>query len=121
MEKIKKVIDDLISRNIIVDKVSEGKESFSVMVLSPEREEITENKNSDAEHESLEEDENCKSLEQFINDKFYETLVNKIKDEVKIANNTETSLLKEKLETNNVQIINPEYKNDTMENALIIL
>ena len=74
-----------------------------MMVLSPEREEITENKNSDAEHESLKEDENWKSLEKFINDKFYETLVNKTKDEVKIAVNTETSLLKEKLDTNNVQ------------------
>ena len=54
---------------------------------------------------------NCESLENIINDKFYETLVNKIKNEVKNAI-SERSSLNAYLNANSINAIRTECENE---------
>ena len=77
-EKLRTVIENLIFRNVIVDKGREGKESFFVDVLSSGSDEILDNTKSHSEHEH-----NFNALHEFIDNRFYSTLFNKIKSEVK--------------------------------------
>ena len=41
MDEVKKVIDNLILRNIVIDKGKEGKESFFIVDLPPDGEDIS--------------------------------------------------------------------------------
>ena len=67
---IPKVIDNLIIR---IDKGKQGKESFIVIDLVSEGEQIINDVKRDSEHVS-----NFNSLRDFIDEKFYTTLINKI-------------------------------------------
>lgn len=101
--KIKVTIDNLLSRNIITDinkkKNTPDMESFKIV-----EEENLENLNIQDE-----DDENTiTSLENFIHDKFYETLINKIREEVKTVVNSETNLLNTNVKANSLKVINPE-------------
>ena len=82
---MKKVTDKLIPRNVIKDKGKEGKESLFIVDLSPEDEEIiniAQQVNSGSEPES-----SFNALQEFIDERFYSTLINKIKSEIKLALN----------------------------------
>ena len=79
VEKLKEVMEDLMLRNVIVDKGREGKESFLVMDLTSQGDEKVENIIS-SEHET-----SFNALHEFIDDSFYSTLIKKIKSEVKLA------------------------------------
>ena len=81
-EDVRKVIENLISRNVNIDKGKQGKESFFVLDLVSEGEEIISDVTNDSEHVA-----NLNALQDFIDEKFYLTLVNKIKSEVKLALN----------------------------------
>ena len=101
MENIKVTINNLLHRNIITN-TNNGKidmESFKLVA----------DENLETLEAETQVDTNCKSLENFINLKFYETLVDKIKDEVKNAIN-ESSLLK--ANTNSINVISPECENE---------
>ena len=86
-EDVRKVIENLISRYVIIDKGKQGKESFFVLDLASEGEEIISDVTSDSEHVS-----NLNALQDFIDEKFYITFVNKIKSEVKLALNDSRNL-----------------------------
>ena len=79
VEKLKEVMENLMLRNIIVDKGRDGKESFLVVDLTSQGEEKVENIKS-CEHET-----SFNALHEFIDDTFYSTLIRKIKSEVKLA------------------------------------
>ena len=89
MEKVKTSIDNLISREIIMDKGKEGNESFVLVditsdgekVLS-ESEKVVNNTQAGFEHET-----SFTALHEFIDERFYSTLINRIKSEVQIAVN----------------------------------
>ena len=55
--------------------------------------------------------------ENFINDKFYETLNSKIRQEVKRVINSETSLLHTNLNANGLKVINPECDFENKRNS----
>lgn len=103
-EKIKVIIDKLIERRVIIDinikKNIPDMESFKIVGDNLEAEMQTNIQD--------EVDENMTSLENFINHKFHETLINKIRDEVKTVINTESSLLNTNLNVNGFKVINPE-------------
>ena len=67
---------------MIVDKGRESKESFFVEVLSSDSDEILDSTKCDSENEH-----NFNALHEFIDDRFYSILVNKIISEVKLALN----------------------------------
>ena len=75
IENIKVTINNLLKRNIIVD-INKGKSDIESFKF------VTDENVENSETETT----NRNSLEDFINEKFYETLVNKIKDEVKKRN-----------------------------------
>ena len=84
-EDVKKVTDNLISRNVIKDKGKEGKASLFIVDISPEDEEIinsAQTVNSGSEPES-----SFNALQEFIDERFYSTLINKIKSEIKLELN----------------------------------
>ena len=89
MEKMKTSIDNLISREIIMDKGKEGNESFVLVdiasdgekVLS-ESEKVVNNTQAGFEHET-----SFTALHEFIDERFYSTLINRIISEVQIALN----------------------------------
>ena len=93
---MKKVTDNLISRNVTKDKGKEGQESLFIADLSPEDEEIiniTQKVNSGSETES-----SFNALQQFIDERFYSTLINKIESQIKLA-------LNESLNHDSIQIL----------------
>ena len=79
VEKLKEVMEDLMLRNVIVDKGREGKESFLVVNLTSQGDQKVENIIS-SEHET-----SFNALHEFIDDSFDSTLIKKIKSEVKLA------------------------------------
>ena len=126
MDSVKNILDGMTEKGIIRDNGKEGhNESSDVMeerILNDE--------------ENLSDDSNCSekntishSLKSYINDKFYETLINKIKYEVKLAVDTEIhknmllSRNPEPIELNAVSFnadnkINHNNSNDSLINAL---
>ena len=80
MEKLQKVIYNLILRNVIVDKGREGKQSFFLVDLTSEGKEIIDEVTCDSEHES-----SFNAIYELIDERFYSILINKIKSEVKLA------------------------------------
>ena len=113
-EDVLTVIDNLLLRNIIVDKGKGKKESFFIVDLPSESDENI-NKSS-VEHESSDENINKSSVEhesslnalhEFIDENFYTILMNKIKSEVKAA-------LNDSLNNDAIQIVkNSNKKNET--------
>ena len=91
MENLQKKVDSLISRKVVVDKGKKDKESFFVVEKPPSEVdvdldvevELHENINN----ETTVREHDLNALQTFINEKFYSTLVNKIKAEVKLALN----------------------------------
>ena len=77
MEQLKDVIKLLLEKKLICDKGKEGSESFFILENILSDEEASEEEASDDTH-------NENLIEAYINEKSYETLVNKIKGEVKI-------------------------------------
>ena len=74
MDEVERVTDNLVLRNIVIDKGKEGKESFFIVDLPSDGEDISNNiKHGDD------------ALQHFIDEKFYSVLVNKIKREIQIA------------------------------------
>ena len=99
MDEVKKVIDNLILRNIVIDKGKEGKESFFIVDLPPDGEDISFNlKHGDDDESSF------NALQHFIDEKFHSVLVNKIKTEIQIA-------LKDALNCDIIQAINDSNNN----------
>ena len=99
MDEVKKVIDNLIFRNIVIDKGKEGKESFFIVDLPPDGEDISINlKHGDDDESSF------NALQHFIDEKFHSVLVNKIKTEIQIA-------LKDALNCDIIQAINDSNNN----------
>ena len=106
MDRLKEVLNNLIVNNLIRNNGKEGRESFCV--IDEQIDEQNNDSDDDIEERSLDvsnedniddnlmEDININensvisdSLKSYINDKFYETLINKIKSEVKIAVDSE--------------------------------
>ena len=106
MENLKNILNVLIEKKIICDKGKEGHESFCLL---------------DNEHESIIlEDEVCNEntmindpVEEYINIKFYEILINKIKEEVK--NTVDTELKKHMLLSKNTNDLRTINANETTE------
>ena len=82
VEEVRKIINDLILRNVIIGKGKQGKESFFVVELISEGEQIVNDEKNDSEHVS-----SFNALHEFIDEKFHTILSNKIKSEVKLALN----------------------------------
>ena len=80
MEKMKGVVNHLIERNDIIDK---GKESFWIVGEAS----ILESQDKTESEEEL----GISAIKEFFDDKFYSTLMNKIKIEVKVALNELTT------------------------------
>ena len=81
--QVGKLIDNLLERNIIVNREKRGNESFYVVDLLSDNEEISDeisDVKNDSEHAS-----SSNAIQEFIDDKFYAILINKIKLEVKLA------------------------------------
>ena len=83
MEQLKDVIKLLLEKKLICDKGKEGSESFFILENILSNEEASDEEASDEEASDDTRNENL--IEAYINEKFYETLVNKIKGEVKMA------------------------------------
>ena len=75
-------MDDLVLRGVITDKGKEGKESFFIIDSPSEVEGRNNIVNRDSEHEN-----SFNALHDFIDEKFYSVLINKIKTEIKLALN----------------------------------
>ena len=84
-EHIKEIVKNLVERNIITNINKDKPDMESFKLVSTEIMETDNDKNNKIG------DDNTQSTEQYINDKFYETLTNKIKQEVKNAIKAETS------------------------------
>ena len=81
LEQVGKLIDNLLERNIIVNRGKQG--NFYVVDLLSDNEEISEeisDVKNDSEHAS-----SSNAIQEFIDDKFYATLINKIKLEVTLV------------------------------------
>ena len=106
MENLENILNVLIEKKIICDKGKEGHESFCLL---------------DNENESIIlEDEVCNEntminypVEEYINIKFYEILINKIKEEVK--NTVDTKLKKHMLLSKNTNDLRTINANETTE------
>ena len=105
MEKLKVVMDDLILRNIVVDK-GKGKESFFVVDSPSVDEEISYISKRDSEHGNT-----FTALHEFIDEKFYSVLINKIKAEIKLA-------LDDALKSETIHSVN-EVNNNKNENKCL--
>ena len=77
IENIKVTVKNLLDRNIIININERKIDMESFKFITDENVEILEVENQAVK--------NCDSLENFINDKLYETLVYKIKEEIKHA------------------------------------
>ena len=98
MDGVKDILDWMIGKGLIRDNGKEGHESFSVI----EEENINNESDDGIEERCIDDEENTStdnnfneknimsdSLKSYIDDKFYETLINIIKYEVKVAVDTE--------------------------------
>ena len=83
-EHIKEIVNNLLERNIITNINKDKPDMESFKLVSTENMETENDKNNKIGNE------NTQSTEQYITDKFYETLTNKIKQEVKNAIKAET-------------------------------
>ena len=108
MDSVKKVLDNLISNNIIVDKGKEGKESFFIVNVPSDSENIknVENVEIVANVENVEDDTSLNAIGELIDDKFYSILINRIKSEVKLA-------LDERLNCNIIKEVNTNKDSNT--------
>ena len=82
VEEVRKLTESLVERNVIIDKGKQDKESFYVVDLIAEDEQINNEEKNDSEHVS-----SFNALHEFIEEKFHTILNNKIKSEVKLALN----------------------------------
>ena len=109
IERIKEIVENLIERCIITN-INKGKTDMeSFKFVGNENLETLEN--SEILEVQREDNENLNSLDHFINNKFCETLVNKIQDEVKNAINA-TCSLKANSNMNSIKVISPETENE---------
>ena len=91
MEDIKRVLDKLVHGNVIVNKGKDGKESFFVIDIKSDNGDMPNNRTLEDEKNEL--SNSGTAVDEFINNKNYETLLNSIKCEVKLAVNTELNFL----------------------------
>ena len=108
VDSVKKVLDNLISNNIIVDKGKEGKESFFIVNVPSDSENIknVENVEIVSNVENVEDDTSLNAIGELIDDKFYSILINRIKSEVKLA-------LDERLNCNIIKEVNTNKDSNT--------
>ena len=138
MDGVKDILDGMIGKGLIRDNGKEGHESFSVIEeenFNNESDDVIEERcTDDEENASTDNNFNEKnimsdSLKSYINDKFYETLVYKIKYEVKVTVDTEihkNMLLSRNPESNELNTVsfnadnktNHKHSNDALLNAL---
>ena len=102
MDELKKIINEMVKKNIIVDKGKNGNESLYITSEIITDADLTDNEDDDIE--SLSE------IESFINEKFNHVLLNKIKSEI-------VSALSDKSFLDNVKRIN-SGDNDNTPNSL---
>ena len=81
LEELEEALLTLTERNLVVNKGKDSKESFCLVNIPADAEETVHETNTNRD------DSNFEALKDFIDDKFYTILVNKIKTEVKIALN----------------------------------
>ena len=102
MEIYKRIIDNLVAKNIFTNKGSDGKESFKVVKERTVVKDVgSKETNNDQHMESL------KSLEHYLDDQFYTTLKQMIKKEV----NSSFDKVKYELKVENSKV-NPILRND---------
>ena len=102
VEEVRKLTESLVERNVIIDKGKQDKESFYVVDLIAEDEQINNEEKNDPEHVS-----SFNALHEFIDEEFHTILSNKIKSEVKLAlneliNNDSTQNIKHNNHSNNI-------------------
>ena len=101
IERIKVAVENLIERCVITN-INKGKTDMeSIKFVGEDNLETLEN--SEILEVNTEDNANLNSLEHFINNKFYGTLVNKIQDEVKNAVNANM---------NSINVVSPETENE---------
>ena len=112
---VEKVIDDLISNNMIENKGRNGKESFFIVNMPSDNEGLIHETNN-----VFEDDADLNALRNLIDDKFYTILVNKIKSEVKLALNDifNGNTIKE---VNDAIIKDGNYKKESNVNDVLII
>ena len=81
-ERVIEIMDDLFLHVVVMDKGKEGKESFIIIDSPSEGEGRNSIVNRNSEHEN-----SFNALPDFIDEKFYSVLINKIKTEIKLALN----------------------------------
>ena len=77
VEEVRKLTESLVERNVIIDKGKQDKESFYVVDLISEDEQINNEEKNDSEHVS-----SLNALHEFIDEKFHTIISNKIKSEL---------------------------------------
>ena len=110
MDAMKVILNNLIRQNIIYDlnKGKVDKESFKIVVV--EEKSVVENPDAES-NVQLGVNEKTAALELFINDKFHNTLINLIKEEVKTAVKSEITSLSANSNVHNVNVISSESNN----------
>ena len=78
MDKLKMILDNMVSNKIIYDGGKEGLESFFISKIRNEKIVM-----DNLERDGTDDLDTADMLESFIHDKFYEVLINRIKTEVK--------------------------------------
>ena len=114
MENIKKTIDHLLERDIIYNKNSGKVDKMESFKITNDEEDQCNTQTQTQTETILHDggDGDVESLEEFINESFYETLINKIKEEIKIA-------VKDEL-YNKFDLITKNTKNKEIDNERLI-
>ena len=137
LDELKDTISKLVDRGIIRDEGKVGKESFAIVskdvleeVFIPETQEATNNGDRTISNGNVDVIPETQAIcdqtvdAEFIHQKFYETLINRIKEEVNTAVKLEFKLCNEQSNVDELNIVNKSIecdvnKEDKLHNALI--